>query len=56
VDLFEKHIHPIVLGYYSASNGGKISHDAGIKVLERLIGRRNVINTEINSDMINEIK
>jgi nicotinamidase-related amidase len=52
VDLFENHIHPIVLAHYSASNGGKVSHDAGVKVLERLIGRHNIFHSEIDSDTI----
>lgn len=52
VDLFENNIHPIVLAHYSASNGGKVSHDAGVKVLERLIGRHNIIHSEIDSDTI----
>ncbi|WP_051271086.1 isochorismatase family cysteine hydrolase [Shimazuella kribbensis] len=55
VDLFENHIHPIVLAHYSASNGGKVSHDAGVKVLERLIGRHNTIHSEVNVDIISAI-
>lgn len=27
------------LSHCSASNGGKVSHEAGVKVLERLLGR-----------------
>ncbi len=38
VDLFEMGIRPIVLKDYCASNGGEVSHEAGIKVLERTIG------------------
>ncbi|MBA4496328.1 isochorismatase family protein [Paenactinomyces guangxiensis] len=54
VDLFEHHLHPIVLSYYSASNGGKESHNAAIKVLERLIGRQNIIHTELTSERVKE--
>ncbi len=38
IDLFENNIRPLVLCDYCASNGGKESHDAAIKVLQRTIG------------------
>lgn len=38
IDLFEMNIRPIVLTEYCASNGGKESHEAAIKVLKRTIG------------------
>jgi nicotinamidase-related amidase len=47
VDLFERGIRPIVLADYCASNGGVVSHDAGIRVLERLIGRGNIVRGEV---------
>lgn len=48
VDLFEADIQSIVLGYYSASNGGITSHNAALSVLERLIGKDNIITDPIN--------
>lgn len=54
VDLFEHGFHPIVLGHYSASCGGYESHKAGIKVLERLIGEKNIILTEISPSVIKQ--
>ena len=42
-DLFENNIRTKVLAHYSASNGGQESHDAAICVLQRLIGKDNVI-------------
>lgn len=49
VDLFEKNIRPIVLLEYCDSNGGKIANDAGIKVMERLIGKQQLIRKKISS-------
>lgn len=43
IDLFEIGISPIVLADYCASNGGERSHMAGITVLERNIGRQQII-------------
>lgn len=48
VDLFENGIHPYVLSYYSASNGGESSHEAALTVLSRSIGAQNIIKTEIS--------
>jgi nicotinamidase-related amidase len=48
VDLFENNIHPYVLAHYSASNGGEQSHKAAIAVLNRLIGKKNIIYSELN--------
>jgi Amidases related to nicotinamidase len=45
-DLFEKNIRPKVLAYYSASNGGRKSHDAALCVLHRLVGKDNVIDNK----------
>lgn len=49
VSAFENNIRPIVLADYCASTGGKESHDAGLKVLKRLIGKRNVYYGELNT-------
>lgn len=38
ISLFEHNIRPIVLTHYCASNGGMVSHQAAITVLERTIG------------------
>lgn len=46
-DIFEQGIMPIVLTEYCASNGGPKSHDAGQLVMERLIGKRCLINKTI---------
>ena len=43
VDLFEIGITPRVLSDYCASSGGHDYHEAGIKVLKRLIGDKQVI-------------
>lgn len=42
-NLFENHIRPFILEYYCASGGGMVSHQAGIKALERLIGEEHII-------------
>ena len=42
VDFFEKGIRPIILSKACASHGGVESHQAGLKVLERLIGHDQV--------------
>ncbi|UUD35257.1 isochorismatase family protein [Mycoplasmopsis caviae] len=44
VDIFENNIRPIVIKDFCASNGGIKQHNAGLKVLERLIGKNNIIN------------
>lgn len=41
--LFEYNIRPVVLASYCASNGGLNSHEAGIRALERLIGKEQII-------------
>ena len=43
-DLFERGIRPIVLEHYCASNGGEESHNAAIRVMERTIGRNQIIH------------
>ncbi|WP_458408341.1 cysteine hydrolase family protein [Anaerotignum sp.] len=43
-DLFEYGIRPVVLADYCASSGGKVSHDAGLLVLERTIGEKQIIS------------
>ncbi|WP_104761003.1 isochorismatase family protein [Helicobacter cetorum] len=44
VSLFEKNVRPIVLSEYCFSNAGLESHLAGIKCLERLIGKKQIKN------------
>lgn len=46
-DLFELDIEMKVLAHYSASNGGRESHDAALTVMERLIGTSNIIYDEL---------
>jgi nicotinamidase-related amidase len=43
VDLFEIGITPRVLSNYCASSGGHDYNEAGIKILKRLIGEKQVI-------------
>jgi len=43
VDLFEVGVTPRVLSNYCASSGGQDYHKAGIKVLKRTIGEKQVI-------------
>lgn len=43
-DLFERGIRPIVLEHYCASNGGEESHNAAVRVMERTIGRNQIIH------------
>jgi nicotinamidase-related amidase len=52
ISLFERNIRPFVLADYSASTGGMASHRAGIRVLERLIGRNSVIKGLVNKQLI----
>ncbi len=47
--LFEMGIHPIVLVDYCASNGGPESHKAGLVVMRRTLGKKHLINGEVNS-------
>ena len=42
-DLFERGIRPIVLEHYCASNGGEDSHKAALRVMERTIGRNQIV-------------
>ena len=46
ISLFENGICPIVLTKYCASNGGKKSHKAGLTCLKRLIGQKQLIDSE----------
>lgn len=46
VDLFEHSIRPVVLADYCASNGGSYSHSSALKVLERLIGAKQILSGE----------
>ncbi|MEM7346246.1 MAG: isochorismatase family cysteine hydrolase [Chloroflexota bacterium] len=55
VDLFAQTIHPYVLAHYSASGGGIESHNAGLKVLERLIGRQNIIQEELTGERLQQL-
>ena len=41
--LFENAIRPLVLANYCSSNGGEEAHRAGLKCLERLIGKDQII-------------
>ena len=45
--LFEHHIRPVILAEYCGSNGGAEAHSAGIKCLERLIGKKQIHNGEL---------
>lgn len=47
--LFEHNIRPIVLTNYCDSNGGEESHKAGLKCLERLIGKGQLISGKVES-------
>lgn len=44
--LFESNIRPIVLTKYVDSNGGPESHKAGLLVMKRLIGAKQLVNTD----------
>lgn len=54
-DLFEQNIRCVVLADYCASNGGGDSHEAGIKVLERLIGSDAVYRRSISADWLKSL-
>lgn len=45
--LFECNIRPIVLTKYCDSNGGPVSHEAGITCMKRLIGEGQIIDNDI---------
>ncbi len=45
-DLFEYGIMPLVLSAYCDSNGGPDSHDAGLLVMKRVVGRNSIIADE----------
>lgn len=47
-DLFEHNIMPIVLTRFCDSNGGPLSHNAGLLVMKRLIGSISLVDTEIS--------
>lgn len=47
-DIFEQGLMPIVLTEYCASNGGPKSHDAGLLVMERLIGKKCLVSKSIS--------
>ncbi|MDR1033680.1 MAG: cysteine hydrolase [Bifidobacteriaceae bacterium] len=47
-DLFENNIKSCVLEKYSASGGGKKSHDAALLVLSRMIGSDFIIRKELH--------
>lgn len=49
-DLFENSIRPIVLTKYCASNGGQNSHEAGLLCMGRLIGEKQLVDVEIDSN------
>lgn len=48
-DIFEKSIMPIVLTEYCDSNGGLESHNAGIMVMNRLLGKKSIVAEKIES-------
>jgi nicotinamidase-related amidase len=52
VDFFEYGIHSFVLEYYSASNGGPDSHQCALRVIERLIGRSNIIRGPVDQERL----
>ena len=54
--LFEMGIHPLVLVDYCASNGGVDSHQAGLVVMRRTLGRKHLISGELHTkDEINDL-
>ena len=44
--LFENNIRPVVLTKYVHSNGGPQSHEAGLLVMKRLIGKNQLIDVD----------
>ena len=53
--LFEINIRPIVLTKYVDSNGGPESHKAGLLVMKRLIGEKQLVDTDpiLKEDLVN---
>ena len=53
--IFKNNIRPIVLTNYCSSNGGNLSHEAGILCMKRLIGKNQLVDIEINksTDLLN---
>ncbi|MGE5442745.1 MAG: isochorismatase family protein, partial [Bacteroidota bacterium] len=45
VDLFEAGIEPVVLAHACASAAGHADHQAGLQILKRLIGDKQVIGS-----------
>ncbi len=43
IDLFERNIRPIVISSCCTSNGGLESHIAALRVLERTIGKEQIV-------------
>lgn len=48
-DIFEQGLMPIVLTEYCDSNAGPKSHDAGLLVMSRLIGKKCIVTGKITS-------
>ena len=44
VDLFQRGIRPVVLSQACASHAGPEYHKAGLRLLERLVGRRQIVS------------
>lgn len=56
VSLFENNIRPIVLPAYTGSTGGEEAHQAGVRCLERLIGKKQIYtDVEITKDIIKKV-
>ena len=47
VDLFEAGIRPLVLADFCASHGGPACHEAGLLLLRRFIGARQVVEADV---------
>lgn len=48
-DIFERGLMPIVLTEYCDSNAGPKSHEAGLRVMGRLIGKKCIVPNKITS-------
>ena len=48
-DIFEQGLMPIVLAEYCDSNAGPKSHEAGLLVMGRLIGKKCIVSDKINN-------
>lgn len=48
-DIFEQGLMPIVLTEYCDSNGGPKSHEAGLLVMSRLIGKKCIVSDNITA-------